>query len=112
MKMVTCITRPSKLQSIVDAVSDAGILGMTVTNVRGFGKQRGIVGHFRGSEYKIRLLEKVRIDLALPDDKVKEVVDMLLEVARTGQIGDGKVFVMPLDEAWRIRTGESGEGAL
>jgi nitrogen regulatory protein PII len=112
VKMVSCITRPAKLEAIMDALTGAGVLGMTVTAVRGYGKQGGVIGHLRGSEYHIRLLDKVRVEIALPDDRVDEVVTLLLATARTGEIGDGKVFVMPLDGAWRIRTGESGEDVL
>jgi nitrogen regulatory protein PII len=112
MKLVTCITRTVKLKEIIDALTSAGIVGMTVTDVHGYGKQGGQLHHFRGSAYEVRLLPKVRIDLALRDDEVSKAVGILMEAARTGQAGDGKVFVTPLEEAHRIRTGESGEEVL
>ncbi len=112
MKLVTCITRTVKLKEIIDALTAAGIVGMTVTDVHGYGKQGGQLHHFRGSAYEVRLLPKVRIDLALADEHVQKAVDILMEAARTGQAGDGKVFVMPMENAFRIRTGESGEEVL
>lgn len=112
MKMVTCITRPVKLQEILDALTDAGIIGITVAQVQGYGKQGGRVQHFRGATYEVKLLPKVRLDIAVPDEKLATVVNILLKTARTGAIGDGKIFVMPIEQAWRIRTGEAGEAAL
>ena len=112
VKMITCITQPKKLYEIIDALTEAGIVGVTVTDVRGYGKQRGRVGHLRGAAYEVRLLPKVRLDIALPDEKAQTAVDVLLRTARSGEIGDGKVLLTTLEEAWRIRTGESGETAL
>jgi nitrogen regulatory protein PII len=112
MKLVTCITRAVKLKEIIDALTAAGIVGMTVTDVHGYGKQGGQVHHFRGSAYEVRLLPKVRVDLALADGQVPLAIGILMNAARTGEAGDGKVFVLPLEEAYRIRTGESGEEVL
>lgn len=110
MKIITCVTRPEKLTEIEEALCDAGIIGITVTDVRGRGRQGGRTEHYRGGTYEVRLLDKVRLDLALPDERVPSIVNLLMKVAQTGQVGDGVIFVTPVDKAYRIRTGESGEG--
>ena len=112
MKMVTCIVRPEKLDPITDILDKLHIVGMTVTDVRGFGRQKGQVEHYRGGEYKIRLINKVRLDLVVPDEEVKKVMDAVSKVAATGNVGDGKIFVSPIENALRIRTGEVGTSAL
>jgi nitrogen regulatory protein PII len=112
MKMVTCIVRPEKLEAITDVLDKIHIVGMTVTDVRGFGRQKGQVEHYRGGEYTVRFINKVRIDLVVQDEDVKKIMDAVSKVARTENVGDGKIFVMPVEEVMRIRTGESGTSAL
>ena len=112
MKKVECITRPLKLEPVKDALTDIGIVGMTVTEVRGCGKQRGRTERYRGAEYVVSLLPKVKIEIIIPDDQVEGVVNAIAETARTGEIGDGKIFVLPVQEVVRIRTGERGEEAI
>ncbi len=112
MKMVTCIVRPEKLEPITDALDKLHIVGMTVADVRGFGRQKGQVEHYRGGEYTIRFINKVRLDIAVQDEDVKKVMDAVSRVAATGTVGDGKIFVAPLENALRIRTKESGTSAL
>ena len=112
MKMVTCIVRPEKLEPITDVLDKIHIVGMTVTDVRGFGRQKGQVEHYRGGEYTIRFINKVRLDLVVQDEDVKKVMDAVSKVARTGNVGDGKIFVTPVETAFRIRTGEVGTSAL
>ena len=112
MKMVTCIVRPEKLESITDVLDKLHIVGMTVTDVRGFGRQKGQVEHYRGGEYKIRFINKVRVEIVVPDEDVKKVMEAVSKVASTGNVGDGKIFVSPIENALRIRTGEVGTSAL
>ncbi len=112
MKMVTCIVRPEKLESITNTLDKLHIVGMTVTDVRGFGRQKGQVEHYRGGEYTIRFINKVRIDVVVQDEDVKKVMDAVSKVAKTNSVGDGKIFVTPVDNAMRIRTGEVGTSAL
>jgi nitrogen regulatory protein P-II 1 len=111
MKKVECITRPLKVEAIKDALGQIGIVGMTVTEVRGCGKQRGRTERYRGAEYVVSLLPKVKIEVVVSDEQV-DVVNAILSTARTGEIGDGKIFVIPVEQAIRIRTGEAGEDAL
>ncbi|MBI3252706.1 MAG: P-II family nitrogen regulator [Candidatus Omnitrophica bacterium] len=112
MKMVTCVVRPEKLEPITDILDKLHIVGMTVTDVRGFGRQKGQVEHYRGGEYTIRFINKVRIDVAVQDEDVKKVLDAVSKTARTNNVGDGKIFVTPVENAMRIRTGEVGTSAL
>ena len=112
MKLVTCIVRPEKLEPITNMLDKVHIVGMTVTDVRGFGRQKGQVEHYRGGEYTIRFINKVRLDLVVQDEDVKKVIETVSKVARTGNVGDGKIFVMPIENALRIRTGEVGTSAL
>lgn len=112
MKLVTAIIRPNKLDEIKEALSEIGITGLTITEVRGHGRQKGHKELFRGKEYIVDLLPKVRIEVALPDAKVDSVVTVLERTARTGEVGDGKIFIMDLENCVRIRTGERGEDAL
>ena len=112
MKLVTCIVRPEKLDSVADALDKQHIVGMTVTDVRGFGRQKGQVEHYRGGEYTIRFIPKVRIDIVTQDQDVDTVLTTVSKVARTGNIGDGKAFVVDVANAMRIRTGEKGTSAL
>ena len=112
MKMVTCVVRPEKLESITDTLDKLHIVGMTVTDVRGFGRQKGQVEHYRGGEYTIRFINKVRLDIVVPDEEVKKVMDAISHVARTNNVGDGKIFVSDVRNVMRIRTGEKGASAL
>src|SRR5258708_38140276 len=106
MKLVTAIIRPFKLDEVRDALAGIGVQGMTVTEVKGFGRQKGHTEIYRGAEYVVNMLPKVRVDIAVDSGQVAKVVSTLLASAKTGQIGDGKIFVCPIDQAVRIRTGE------
>jgi nitrogen regulatory protein P-II 1 len=112
MKRVDCIIRPQRLDEVKAALEEIGIHGMTVYEVRGYGRQRGITQRYRGLEYTVTLLPKIKVEVIVPDSKVEEVIDTVIRAARTGEIGDGKIFVSPVEEAVRIRTGERGETAL
>ena len=112
MKLVTAIIKPFRLDDVRDALSEIGVTGMTVTETKGFGRQKGHSELYRGAEYVVDFLPKVRLEVAVADDKVEEVVSTLTKAAGTGKIGDGKIFVFELDEVIRIRTGETGEEAL
>jgi len=112
MKKIECITRPLKVEAVKDALSEMGIVGMTVTEVRGCGKQRGRTERYRGAEYVVSLLPKVKIEIIVSDDQAEDVVNTIMATARTGEIGDGKIFVLPVEGVYRIRTGESGDDAL
>ena len=106
MKLIKAIVRPNRVDEVKDALSEAGISGMTVTEVRGHGRQRGHPTIYRGSEYEISLLPKVEIEVVVPDDLVDDAIDAIMDAARTGEIGDGRVFVMPIEQGRIIRTGE------
>ncbi len=112
MKKVECIVRPHLMEAVKSALQDVGVVGMTVSEVKGFGRQKGHTETYRGSEYKVEFLPKVKIEVALSDELVDEAVEAVLKTAKTGKFGDGKIFVTGLDEVIRIRTGERGEGAL
>jgi nitrogen regulatory protein P-II 1 len=112
MKKIEAIIKPFKLSEVKEALSDFGIVGMTVTEVKGFGRQKGQTEVYRGSEYSVDFLPKIKIEVVLREDKVDKAVDAILEAARTGKIGDGKIFILPVDEAVRIRTGETAEAAV
>src|SRR5687768_4629055 len=112
MKLVEAIVKPFKLEEIKEALTKAGIQGMTVEEVKGFGRQKGHTELYRGAEYSVDFLPKVRLEILVPDDKAVEVVELITESARTGKIGDGKIFVTLVDEVIRIRTGERGEDAI
>ncbi len=112
MKKIEFILRHFKLEEVKDALTDIGINGMTVSEVRGFGRQKGHKEQYRGAEYSVDFLPKVKIELIVSDGQLNEVIDTILRTARTGQIGDGKIFVTNLEEMVRIRTGETGEKAL
>ena len=112
MKLIVAIIKPFKLDDVKDAVKDLGVQGLTISDVQGFGRQRGHTEVYRGAEYTIDFVPKVRVEVLVDDQDVDRVVPRLLETARTGQIGDGKVWVVRVDDAWRIRTGESGPDAL
>ena len=112
MKKIEAIIRPGKLDEIKDALAAAGILGITVSNVLGFGRQKGHTQVYRGQEVVTHLLSKVKIEIVLADEKVEEVIGIIVKNARTGQVGDGKIFIQPVDDVVRIRTGEQGEHAI
>jgi nitrogen regulatory protein PII len=112
MKLVKAIIKPFKLEEVKEALSEIGVEGMTVTEVKGFGRQKGHTEIYRGSEYTVDFLPKVMVDVAISDDLVAKTVEAIKSAAKTGKIGDGKIFVILIDEAVRIRTDESGEGAI
>jgi len=112
MKLVIAIIKPFKLEEVKEALSGIGIEGMTVTEVKGFGRQKGHTEIYRGSEYTVDFLPKVKIEIALGDELVVKTVETIIKAAKTGKIGDGKVFVVPLEEVVRIRTDERGEAAI
>ena len=112
MKLVTCIIKPFKLDDVREALSEVGVQGMTVIEVKGFGRQKGHTELYRGAEYVVDFLPKTKIELAVSDDTVDKVIQAVSDVANTGKIGDGKIFVSSLDQVVRIRTGELDEDAL
>jgi nitrogen regulatory protein PII len=112
MKMITAIIKPFKLDDVRQAVADIGIQGITVSEVKGFGRQRGHTELYRGAEYVVDFLPKAKIELAVADDIVEQVVEAISNTARTGKIGDGKIFVSAIEQAIRIRTGETGSEAV
>jgi len=112
MKLIIAIIKPFKLDEVKEALSQVGIEGMTVTEVKGFGRQKGHTEIYRGSEYTVDFLPKVKIEVAVANEQVGKVVDAIAKGAKTGKIGDGKIFVSPLDQVVRIRTGETGKEAL
>jgi len=112
MKKIEAIIKPFKLEEVKEALSEIGIVGMTVTEVKGFGRQKGHTEIYRGSEYTVDFLPKVKVELVVTDDLVEKAIDAIVKAAKTGKIGDGKVFVLPVDQAIRIRTEEMGEKAV
>ncbi len=112
MKLVTAIIKPFKLDDVREALGGIGVQGVTVTEVKGFGRQKGHTELYRGAEYVVDFLPKVRLDIAVDDGMVEGVIDAITSVARTGKIGDGKIFVTPLEQVIRIRTGETGSEAV
>jgi nitrogen regulatory protein PII len=112
MKLIKAIVRPTKVDVVKAALVNLDIVGMTITNVRGFGRQKGQVERYRGTEIKVDFLPKVKIEVVVNDDKLAAAVEVIQQASQTGEIGDGKIFVLPVEEAVRIRTGESGSLAL
>ncbi len=112
MKKIEAIIKPFKLDDVREAIAEVGITGMTVTEVKGFGRQKGHTELYRGAEYVVDFLPKMRIEVVVGDELVERVVEAIVKAANTGKIGDGKVFVSPVDQAIRIRTGDEGEQAL
>ncbi len=112
MKKVEAIIKPFKLEEVKEALAGVGIQGLTVSEVKGFGRQKGHKELYRGAEYVVEFLPKVKLEIVIPDDKLKSVVEAIVKAASTGRIGDGKIFVSSIDDAVRIRTGESGEIAV
>lgn len=112
MKLISAIIKPFKLEEVKEALAEIGIEGMTVTEVKGFGRQKGHTEIYRGSEYTVDFLPKVKIEVAVAGDIAEKAVETIVKAAKTGKIGDGKIFVLPIEEAVRIRTDERGEGAI
>ena len=112
MKLIIAVIKPSRLDAVLDAVTEAGASGLTVTEVRGYGRQRGKTEVYRGAEYEVKLLPKVKLEIAVPDDIAAAVIDAIKDAANTNKIGDGKVFVLDLESALRIRTGEQDADAI
>jgi nitrogen regulatory protein PII len=112
MKLIIAIIKPFKLDEVKTALAEAGIEGMTVSEVKGFGRQKGHTEVYRGSEYTVDFLPKVKVEVAVPDEAVGKAIDAIVASAKTGKIGDGKVFVVPLEGVVRIRTGENGDAAI
>jgi nitrogen regulatory protein P-II 2 len=112
MKLITAIIKPFKLEEVRDALSAVGVLGMTITEVKGYGRQKGHTELYRGAEYAVNFLPKIRIEVVVPDEDADKIVEAIGSAAKTGQIGDGKIFVTPVEQALRIRTGETGADAL
>lgn len=112
MKLVTAIIKPFRLDDVRNALSEVGVQGMTVSEVKGFGRQRGHTELYRGAEYVVDFLPKAKIEVAVADDRVDEVTEAIVNSARTGKVGDGKIFVTNLEQVLRIRTGETGDSAL
>jgi nitrogen regulatory protein PII len=112
MKLVSAVIKPFKLDDVREALSEIGVAGITVTEVKGFGRQKGHTELYRGAEYVVDFLPKVRVDAVVADEVVDQVVEAISQAAQTGKIGDGKIFVIPVEQAVRIRTGESGNEAL
>ena len=112
MTKIECIIRPERFEDVNAALADLGVVGMTTSEVRGCGRQRGYVERYRGMEYQVRLLPKMKLELVVRDEQVDEVVQAILDSGRTGEVGDGKIFLTRVDDAIRIRTGDRGERAL
>ena len=112
MKLVTAIIKPFKLDEVKEALQEVGLQGLSVTEVKGFGRQKGHTELYRGAEYVVDFLPKVKIEVVLMDDQVEAAIEAISQAAETGKIGDGKIFVTPVEQAIRIRTGESGDDAL
>jgi|SRR5690606_26918871 len=112
MKQITAIIKPFKLDEVREALAELGVSGLTVTEVKGFGRQKGHTELYRGAEYVVDFLPKVRVEVIVPDASVDQAVDAVIKAARTGRIGDGKIFVTSVEEVIRIRTGETGESAI
>ena len=112
MKQITAIIKPFKLDDVREALSEIGVTGITVVEVKGFGRQKGHTELYRGAEYVVDFLPKIKVEVAIDDDQLDSVIEAISNAAKTGKIGDGKIFVYPLEQAIRIRTGESGSEAL
>jgi nitrogen regulatory protein P-II 1 len=112
VKKIEAYIKPFKLDDVKAALMELGVRGMSVSEIRGFGRQKGHTELYRGSEYKVDFLPKTKLEIVVTDEMVEEAIEVIQKVARTGQVGDGKIFVLPVEDAIRIRTGESGDGAL
>jgi nitrogen regulatory protein P-II 1 len=112
MKKIEAIIRPHKMDDVREALHDAGILGMTITEVKGIGRQKGHTETYRGSEYEINFVPKIKLDIVVPDNLLQKVVSTIISASKTGEVGDGKIFISTIDDAIRVRTEEAGESAL
>ena len=112
MKLVTAIVKPFRLDDVRNALGEVGVQGMTVSEVKGFGRQKGHTELYRGAEYVVDFLPKVKIEVVINENQVDECIEAITAAAKTGKVGDGKIFVTPLEQVWRIRTGETGDSAL
>jgi len=112
MKLITAVVKPFRLDDVRNALADVGIQGMTVTEVKGFGRQRGHTELYRGAEYVVDFLPKVKVEVAVSDDLAERVIEAIIAAAKTGKVGDGKIFVVDLEQVYRIRTGETGDAAI
>ncbi|CUS76416.1 nitrogen regulatory protein P-II family [Candidatus Kryptobacter tengchongensis] len=112
MKKIEAIIRPFKLDDVKEALSEIGVRGMTITEVKGYGRQKGHTELYRGAEYKIDFLPKIKIEIVAPDNMVDKIVSTIIKAAKTGQVGDGKIFIYPVEEVIRVRTEETGEDAI
>ena len=112
MKKVEAIIKPFKLEDVKEALANIGVKGLTVTEVKGFGRQKGHKELYRGAEYEIEFLPKIKLEVVIPDGELEQVIEAIVSSARTGRLGDGKIFVTPMEEVLRIRTGERGEDAI
>ena len=112
MKLITAVVKPFRLDDVRNALAEVGVQGMTVTEVKGFGRQRGHTELYRGAEYVVDFLPKVKVEVAVSDDLVERAIEAIIESAKTGKVGDGKIFVTGLDQVYRIRTGETGDQAI
>jgi nitrogen regulatory protein P-II 1 len=112
MKKIEAVIKPFKLDEVRESLSEVGITGLTVTEVKGFGRQKGHTELYRGAEYVVDFLPKIKIEVIVADETIERAIEAIIKAARTGKIGDGKIFVMPIEQVVRIRTGESGEDAI
>jgi len=112
MKLITAVVKPFRLDDVRNALADVGVQGMTVTEVKGFGRQRGHTELYRGAEYVVDFLPKVKVEVAVTDDLAERVIEAIIDAAKTGKVGDGKIFVIDLEQVYRIRTGETGDAAI
>jgi nitrogen regulatory protein P-II 2 len=112
MKLITAVVKPFRLDDVRNALADVGIQGMTVTEVKGFGRQRGHTELYRGAEYVVDFLPKVKVEVAVSDELAERVIEAIISAAKTGKVGDGKIFVVNLEQVYRIRTGETGDAAI
>jgi nitrogen regulatory protein P-II 2 len=112
MKLITAVVKPFRLDDVRNALGDVGIQGMTVTEVKGFGRQRGHTELYRGAEYVVDFLPKVKVEVAVSDELAERVIEAIIAAAKTGKVGDGKIFVVNLEQVYRIRTGETGDAAI
>ena len=112
MKLITAVDKPFRLDDVRNALADVGIQGMTVTEVKGFGRQRGHTELYRGAEYVVDFLPKVKVEVAVSDELAERVIEAIIAAAKTGKVGDGKIFVVNLEQVYRIRTGETGDAAI
>ena len=112
MKKIEAIVRPHKMEDIREALHEIGVNGMTITEVKGIGRQKGHTETYRGSEYEINFVPKIKLEVVAPDDQVQKIIGIIIKTAKTGEVGDGKIFLQPIEEAIRVRTEESGESAI